>query len=324
LKCGKETVDMTTELLVTNAHSYDKLTQWGDCVTQTLVNLDFSSARRNFSGSYRYLSSDDCVVARLFGTAHGTLRSKRKVREVDSDFVLLLHLKSGPATVTHNHFDDVVPAGSFLALDGSRPHGLYMESDFEHLALKMPRARFLSLHPTISSLTDRPLIGHSEEGSAAARIFDMIASFGGAMPSTVSTMSDTVVKLLGDWILREGGASGEKAIRHNLLAQRVLKGIDENFTDPGFSALHLALVLGISRRYVDSILAELGTTFGRALLEKRLERCHRLLTAPSQINRSVTDIAFESGFNDLSHFSKRFRERYGYSSREARRSLSLN
>jgi AraC-like DNA-binding protein len=310
--------------LTARAQRYDELQRWGACVTETLVNLDFSSAKEEFSGSYHYLSSQECVVAGLFGTAHKTQRSQRKVREVENDFVLLLHLKRGSAAVAHNRFDGIVPAGSFLALDSSKPHSLCMESDFEHLALRMPKGRFLALHPAISSLMERPLVGESEEGRAAGRIFDMIATLGGAMPSTVSTMSETVVKLLGDWILREGGTDRESQLRHDLLAQRILKYLDNNFTDPNCSAAQLAAAIRISRRYVDAILAEHGTTFGKELLEKRLARCHFLLTDMSSCNRSVTDIALESGFNDLSHFSKRFRERYGYSPREAKRSFHLN
>jgi AraC-like DNA-binding protein len=217
-----------------------------------------------------------------------------------------------------------VPEGAFVALDSANPHCLQMDENFEHLVLRMPKARFLSLHPAISSLTDRPFVGLSEEASTAGRILHMIASLGGAMPSTVSTMSETVVKLLGDCILREGGVGAEKSIRHELLAHRILKCLDDNFTDPSYNATRLAETIGISRRYVDSIFAEMNSTFGKVLLEKRLERCHMLLTGPSSSNRSVTDIAFESGFNDLSHFSKRFRERYGFSPRQARSTSVLN
>lgn len=315
---------MHNDLVAARSHRYDELQRWGECVNETLVNLDFSTLQGDFAGSYHYLTSSDCVAARLFGTAHRTMRSQRKLREVDNDFVLLVHLKKGPALVTHRHFDGLVPQGSFMAFDGSKPHSLQMDEDFEHLVMRMSKARFLSLHPAISVLTDRPLVGVSEEASTAGRIFEMIASLGGAMPSTVSTMSETVVKLLGDWILREGGEGAEKTIRHDLLAHRILKCLDDNFTDPDYSASRLAEVMGISRRYVDSIFAEMSSTFGRIILEKRLERCHLLLTSPSSSNRSVTDIALESGFNDLSHFSKRFRERYGISPRQMRQSVILN
>jgi AraC family transcriptional activator of tynA and feaB len=305
-------------LVEPHAQRYDELIRWGECVNETLVNLDFSTGSRDFSGSYQYLRSRDCVAARLFGTAHRTLRSQRKLREVDNDFVLLLHLRRGRAMIAHKHFDAIVPEGGFIALDSSKPHSLEMREDFEHLVLRLPKARFISLHPAVSSLLDRPLVGHSNEGAAAGRMLDMMVSLGGAMPSTMSTMSDAVVKLLGDWIVREGGTP-DKSIRHDMLARRILKCLDDNFTDPTFGAARLAEEVGISRRYVDSIFAESNSTFGKELLERRLGRCQALLTDASNLHRSITEIAFESGFNDLSHFSKRFRERFGISPRDARR-----
>jgi AraC-like DNA-binding protein len=105
-----------------------------------------------------------------------------------------------------------------------------------------------------------------------------------------------------------------------LLSRRIVRCLDENFTDPEYSSARLAQAVGISRRYADSIFAEMDNSFGRALLEKRLERCHLLLSDPAFRQRSITDIAFETGFNNLSHFSKKFRERFGVSPRSIRTS----
>lgn len=59
-----------------------------------------------------------------------------------------------------------------------------------------------------------------------------------------------------------------------------------------------------------------NTTPGKWLLEKRLEMAASLLvSSPS----TVSEIAYESGFIDLSHFSKSFRERFGKSPRDFRR-----
>ncbi|MER9180412.1 AraC family transcriptional regulator [Mesorhizobium sp. M0767] len=302
------------------SQSYEELRAWGDCVSRTLVNLDFSAAGSRFSGSYHYMIAKDCVASRLFGTAHRTSRPQRKLREVENDFVLLIYLKTGKATVSHRRQDGSVPEGSFIAFDSSKPHELAMNEPFDHLVLRMPRARFISLHPAVSSMLDRPVEGRATEIQAAAGILDMIVSLGGAMPRTVSVMAETVVKLLGDCVVKEGEGDVGRAVRHDLLAGRIVKSLEDNFTDPDYSSTDLAEAMGISRRYVDSIFAGMNSTFGKTLLEKRLERCDLLLRDPQFRSRSVTDIAFESGFNDLSHFSKRFRERFGVAPRQARKS----
>jgi len=47
------------------------------------------------------------------------------------------------------------------------------------------------------------------------------------------------------------------------------------------------------------------------VMAQRLERAHRLLSDPKLCDRTLTAIAFAAGFNDLSHFQRRFRRRYG-------------
>lgn len=58
-----------------------------------------------------------------------------------------------------------------------------------------------------------------------------------------------------------------------------------------------------------------GVAPGRWLLDRRLERSTQLLTTT---NLSVTDIVFECGFEQPSHFSRVFKTRYGCTPREYR------
>jgi AraC-like DNA-binding protein len=53
--------------------------------------------------------------------------------------------------------------------------------------------------------------------------------------------------------------------------------------------------------------------------DRRLTRCHRDVTDPAMLGRPVGEIAFAAGFNDLSHFSRAYRVRYGCTPRDARR-----
>jgi AraC-like DNA-binding protein len=46
--------------------------------------------------------------------------------------------------------------------------------------------------------------------------------------------------------------------------------------------------------------------------------CRRDLADPALRHRPITDIAFAAGFNDLSHFSRAYRERYGCAPSDAR------
>ncbi|WP_028213967.1 helix-turn-helix domain-containing protein [Paraburkholderia mimosarum] len=301
-----------------HTNNYGELRTWGECVNRTLINLDFRSGVSAFSGAYHYLSSGTYVAARLFGTAHRTTRSHQKVRTGDNDFVLLIYNRSGSASVTHRRYDGPVQSGSFFALDASKPHVLDMSESFDHLVIRMPTAHFVSLHPAISLLLDKPISAQSPELVAAASIIDIAVSLGAVPSGTLGTIADTAVKLLGEWIASDEVSDLDRNLHHALLKRRILKGIDEQFADPTFSAASLADLVGVSRRYIDMILASTNTTFGKAVLERRLDLCYRILMNSKYDGKSITAIALDSGFNDLSHFSKRFRERFGMSPRMAR------
>ena len=68
---------------------------------------------------------------------------------------------------------------------------------------------------------------------------------------------------------------------------------------------------GVSVRTLHSRFGKLGQTFGRWLLEARLDSCGQALRDPHQRTRSISEIAYAYGFNDLSHFNKAFRARFG-------------
>lgn len=72
----------------------------------------------------------------------------------------------------------------------------------------------------------------------------------------------------------------------------------------------LARRQGISPRYVQILFEEAGTTFSNFALERRLEAARRLLTSPRYAAWSITAIALEAGFGDVSHFNRRFKRRY--------------
>jgi AraC-like DNA-binding protein len=73
----------------------------------------------------------------------------------------------------------------------------------------------------------------------------------------------------------------------------------------------VATRFGISVRTLHLRFEKLGQSFGRWLLENRLDACSKALRDPQQRACSISDIAYRWGFNDLSHFNKTFRARFG-------------
>jgi AraC family transcriptional activator of tynA and feaB len=80
----------------------------------------------------------------------------------------------------------------------------------------------------------------------------------------------------------------------------------------------VAAAARISVRYANSLLAQEGTSLERYIMTRRLERSREALECATNLVRTVGDIAYGFGFSDLSHFSRRFKERFGCSPGEVR------
>jgi AraC-like DNA-binding protein len=63
---------------------------------------------------------------------------------------------------------------------------------------------------------------------------------------------------------------------------------------------------------------QIGQTFGRWLLEQRLQGCRAALRDPRQRARQISQIAYAWGFNDLSYFNRAFRRRFEITPRDWR------
>ena len=75
---------------------------------------------------------------------------------------------------------------------------------------------------------------------------------------------------------------------------------------------------GISPRAIQKLFEREARTFSDYVLERRLERaCHRLLASEAR-ELTISAIAFEVGFGDLSYFNRSFRKRFGRSPSQLR------
>ena len=75
----------------------------------------------------------------------------------------------------------------------------------------------------------------------------------------------------------------------------------------------------VTPRYVQILFNGEGTTFTEFVRSQRLALAHRMLIDPHLADRSITSVAFDVGFNDLSYFNRLFRRRFGCSPSQLRR-----
>lgn len=244
-------------------------------------------------------------------------RDETCIRRDDVDCLYLVHQISGRQQIDHcGHVETLTP-GDCVLLDSSRPMwGHYGRDGLEFASLHIPR-----------DLIFRDSADHDEIEIGRAR------RAGGPR----GTALNAALRYIRDNAL--GAEAGQGFIvdlarlafrtdprRHSLarfgraddrtVALKEL--IARNAHDAGFALSHLAELAGLSERQVQRDLQSGGTSFSREVQEVRLTRVARDIRAAARDHRpaQVAQLAYGAGFNDLSHFNRVFRRRFGCSPRE--------
>ena len=108
-----------------------------------------------------------------------------------------------------------------------------------------------------------------------------------------------------------GAATVDDAGREPTLLERLQAEAERSLAEPDLAPADVADRAGVSVRYLHKLFAASGTSFGRWLVARRLERARAALLAPVAGDRTIATVALEHGFRDPSHFARVFRARYG-------------
>lgn len=107
----------------------------------------------------------------------------------------------------------------------------------------------------------------------------------------------------------------------NQLIREIHKTIEENLSDENFSVEDLAQNLGMSRSTLHRKLIKLcGKSANELIKDIRLSRAKKLLENDTA---TVSEIAYQVGFNTPSYFNKVFKSKYGVSPGEVKKGVKI-
>ena len=119
--------------------------------------------------------------------------------------------------------------------------------------------------------------------------------------------------------LASGGVSSDQRVAARAAKLRQVKDyLALHLSELDLTPAKAAAAMKISVRQLHLLFEPTGTSFARHVLSRRLEECRATLANPSNSGRSVTDIAYAWGFNNLTSFYRAFRREFGVSPGELR------
>lgn len=135
-------------------------------------------------------------------------------------------------------------------------------------------------------------------------------------------MSLSLLNLIEAAFRQDDASEHQLSAGHERLHQRLRHEIASRLSDPDLKNTDLAVAMGMSRSKLYRMTRDLGTTVERLIIETRLDHVARQLETRQKDEATLTALAFEFGFNDMSHFSRCFKRRFGTSPSVYRKSAT--
>ncbi|HEY2071266.1 MAG TPA: AraC family transcriptional regulator [Rhizomicrobium sp.] len=246
-------------------------------------------------------------------------RGRSIVKDDNDDFALAINLDGNL---------DAVQRGRELTLDEGEAYLLACSEDGIYarptrgrvMFARFPHKALATMVPSLYDRVARPIPRSNEALHLLTSYFRVLED---NQALATPDLRNLVVKHVYDLLAlvlnptrdqMEVAEKGLKAARLNAIKTYVA----DNLNRHGLSVADAAAHHRLSPRQIQRLFESEGRTFSSYLQDERLSRVHGELIDPL-CRRSVSDLAYDAGFGDISHFNRAFRRRYGASPTELRR-----
>lgn len=223
---------------------------------------------------------------------------------------------AGRSRVSHSELACCLRAGQWTVFERGVQDMVFLrplESAAQLLILQLPR-------DCLAADTPFPLHHHQELRPYANRALSRtLRVFSRAPQRLDAALSDRVVPLFCrvlEHALREQCYADLRAGRaaFTVYAKRLDRAcqyIKRRMDHPGLALNDIAKDAACTGRYLQKMFAPGGQTVREFILHLRLEAVHCALLSPQLWNRPVTEIALAHGFNNASHFTRKYHRHFG-------------
>ncbi|SFG27416.1 Acetamidase/formamidase [Novosphingobium sp. CF614] len=291
---------------------------WGFALKRLSLTLAEADDATLYGELIQFRSSTGIDFIRITGTPQSWTID---FREQPGSYWLAMIL-DGTATIREAQQTLRLLDGEIICGRGDRAANLSFTGDNRSLVVRVPQS-------VLSMRLKTPIAGEPRmiaTDSGTARVFSgMLRSLADVLPDISTDQARPVELAFPEFLVTSlldnapvkalGGAAGMRAA----LLERIFQTIEIRLSDPELNYQQVAAEHGISSRYLQKLFESINDSFGHYVKVRRLERCRLDLRSPLHVQKSISDILFEWGFNDSASFSRAFREQYGISPREYRK-----
>lgn len=251
---------------------------------------------------------------RQFGTQHG------------GDHIFLGRNVAGESTARERDREVALRGGDAVIFSGANGRCTINRPTPVHFAAM--RIPYRALAPIVANLNDGAMRLIPKETSSLRLLASYLHAIDMGHALDSPELCPPVVAHIHDLIALSLGAARDYrrvAEERSVSAARlrtIKADIAANLRDYVLNVNLVAARHGVTPRYVQKLFASEGATFSEFVLGRRLAAAYRLLNDPRFAHRSISSIAFDLGFSDLSYFNRTFRRRHEATPTEVRAQTS--
>lgn len=289
-----------------------KYDYWHEVVCKHFVT---ANSVKNFDGGFEAELTCNrfgrTQVSRLDAPSHRWQRDRRHIRRDDQDDYLLGVVRQGEGKLEQNGNTAIQRQGGIGLYDTALPFTYDLSASIYILTL--PRDIISSHAPHARLLLAQNL--ECDPGLTAMLcgmiecLLDLEAD-AREMSLVKEHLSNSLLSIVMA-ILDLNGTAQSIDDPTSASMEKILAYARANLTDPDLSPEDIASHACVSTRTMNRRFARHGTTPMRWIMQERLRLGMRYLSGKRA--KSVTEAAFMAGFNDISHFSRSFKQQFGHS-----------
>ena len=306
---------------------HDRLAVWHEVLHSRFVQLDCELLTDNASVHNAGVRFPSLGIVESHCSPISIARTRKNLGDGnDSLRLVLLRPTSGPALITQGRREATVASGEAFVVSNADGHMVVYPEGQHIVSLVLSRAALGPLLRDFDSAFVRPIPRQTEALGLLLAYCDTLLMRPPAAPDlchiAVAHVLDLAALALGATrdAAHAAKARGFRAARLNAVKSEILV----NLASPGLSIERVASRLGMSPRYIQMLFHDEETTFSEFVVGQRLAGAWRVLADPRFDDRSITSVAFDCGFGDLSYFNRIFRKRFGCTPSEVRLQCARN
>jgi AraC family transcriptional activator of tynA and feaB len=297
---------------------------WREAVCEAVLNVATERPGEGFCGDITCSQFGDLRFAAFASTRHEVVRLKSHIARSHHAHFLVSLQRGGMSRMFQGTDVCELQPGDVGLVDGTRPFRVEFPRTVDRVVAVIPHTQ---LHSRAPWLERRSLncIARSSPLSGALRLYlERLAGPDCTSPAEAAALTENVCNIIA---LMTATDHDERSSARSLTVlpslDQILIVLRQLLADPDLSPNMLAERLKVSVRTIHKRFENADMTFGQWVLDNRLQACRRAFDDPRQESFTISRIALGWGFNDLSHFSKAFKMRFGVSPAQYRRAAGM-